>query len=197
MKTRFIYKAVFCICFFVRRYYDTFITRIILSVNDVEYGKSLLSINGIPQLHISYHAKNVKFGDCVVFNNYNDAGWFSKCSIWVRDGATLNIGDNTGLNGVLIYSMNSVTIGNDVKVGGGARIFDTDFHPLDYIARRKDLEGTKTLPVVIDDDVFIGANSIICKGVHIGARSIVAAGSVVVKDIPAGEVWGGNPAKFI
>ena len=59
------------------------------------------------------------------------------------------------------------------------------------------MEGTKTSPIVIEDDVFIGANSIICKGVHIGARSIIAAGSVVVKDIPRDEVWGGNPARFI
>ena len=52
-------------------------------------------------------------------------------------------------------------------------------------------------PVVIEDDVFVGTHCIICKGVRIGNRSIVAAGSVVVKDIPNGEVWGGNPAKFI
>ena len=60
-----------------------------------------------------------------------------------------------------------------------------------------DRANTKTAPVIIDDDVFIGTNCIIGKGVHIGARSIIAAGSVVVKDIPADEVWGGNPARFI
>ncbi|KAB6168334.1 acyltransferase, partial [Bacteroides xylanisolvens] len=52
-------------------------------------------------------------------------------------------------------------------------------------------------PIVIEDDVFIGAHCIISKGVTIGARSIVAAGSVVVKSIPPDEVWGGNPARFI
>lgn len=197
MKTRLLNKSLFCTWFALKRYYNTIATRILFSLNDVEYGKGLVSINGRPQLQVSYHAKRISIGKGVVFNNYNDAGWFSRCSIWVRNNASLAIGDNTGFNGVLIYAMNSVTIGNNVKVGGGARIFDTDFHPLDYLKRRDSLEGTKTAPVEIEDDVFIGANSIICKGVHIGARAIVAAGSVVVKDIPADEVWGGNPAHFI
>ena len=52
-------------------------------------------------------------------------------------------------------------------------------------------------PIVIDDDVLIGARCIILKGVHIGARSIVGAGSVVTGDIPAGEIWAGNPARKI
>jgi acetyltransferase-like isoleucine patch superfamily enzyme len=51
--------------------------------------------------------------------------------------------------------------------------------------------------VIIEDDVFIGARSVICKGVTIGARSIIAAGSVVVKDIPADCIAGGNPCKVI
>jgi acetyltransferase-like isoleucine patch superfamily enzyme len=52
-------------------------------------------------------------------------------------------------------------------------------------------------PVRIEDGAFIGTNAIICKGVTIGKESIVAAGAVVVKSIPPGEIWGGNPAKFI
>lgn len=55
----------------------------------------------------------------------------------------------------------------------------------------------KHAPIKIEDDVFIGARTIITKGVTIGAKSIVAAGSVVVCNIPSGEIWGGNPAKFI
>lgn len=77
---------------------------------------------------------------------------------------------------------------------------DTNFHSTNWeirMDRKKDIINAKTAPVKIDDFVFIGARSIICKGVHIGEKSLVAAGSVVVKDIPAGELWGGNPAKFI
>lgn len=77
-------------------------------------------------------------------------------------------------------------------------ITDSNHHSLDW--RVRNLEGDtdrKSAPVVIEDYVFIGARSIVLKGVRIGARSVIAAGSVVVKDIPAGELWGGNPAKFI
>lgn len=57
--------------------------------------------------------------------------------------------------------------------------------------------GGATSPVVIKDGVFIGAHCIILKGVTIGEKSIIGAGSVVTKSIPDGEIWAGNPAKFI
>ena len=177
---------------------NTWIFRTKLFLNGVTCGKLVKSYGfSGPSVRISLNAGNVKIGDNVTFNNYNDAGWYAKCSLWVKEKATLKIGDNSGFNGVLIYSSKSVSIGDNVKVGGGSRIFDTDFHPLDYLTRRTSNEGTKTADIVIGDDVFIGTNCIISKGVHIGARSIIAAGSVVVKSIPADEVWGGNPAKFI
>ena len=53
------------------------------------------------------------------------------------------------------------------------------------------------MPIIVGDDVFVGANSIILKGVIIGARVIIGAGSVVTKNIPSDEIWAGNPAKFI
>ena len=57
--------------------------------------------------------------------------------------------------------------------------------------------GGATIPVVIKDGAFIGAHCIILKGVSIGEKSVVGAGSVVTKSIPDGEIWAGNPAKFI
>lgn len=82
---------------------------------------------------------------------------------------------------------------------GGTRIFDTDHHPIDWRERRMPGNGLKAKhsPILIEDDVFIGTGCCIMKGVTIGARSIVAAGSVISKSIPPNEVWGGNPAKFI
>lgn len=61
----------------------------------------------------------------------------------------------------------------------------------------KNVDGTVSKPITVEDDVFVGANCIIGKGVTIGARSIIAAGSVVVKSIPKDEIWGGNPTRFI
>lgn len=194
----YIFKGI-CLCvFFTRCFVATNIFKLLLVLNKVTYGKKLSSNGGaIPQLRISPKAKCVKFGKNVSFNNYNDVAWYSKCAIWVKKEASLIIGDDSGLNGALVYASNSVLIGNNVKIGGGTKIFDTDFHPLNYEIRRSSNEGTLTAPVVIEDDVFIGTSCLIMKGVHIGARSIVAAGSVVVKSIPSDEIWGGNPAKFI
>ena len=63
----------------------------------------------------------------------------------------------------------------------------------------KKKDGSRTIhdPVYIEDGVFIGAGSIILKGVRIGKNSIVGAGSVVAKSIPEGEIWAGNPAKRV
>ena len=68
---------------------------------------------------------------------------------------------------------------------------------MDSQVRRSSNEGTKSAPVVIEDDVWVGAHCIILKGVTIGARSIIGAGSVVTKSIPADCVAAGNPCKVI
>lgn len=194
---RTIYKISLYVFTLLMCYICSCLFRFRLYLNGVRFGKNVWTYNAVPKLVINRKAGNVCIGNNVKFNNYNDAGWNSKCSIWVRERASLSIGDNSGFNGVFLYAADNIVIGKNVKVGGGTRIFDTDFHPLNYIVRRDSNEGTKTKPVIIHDDVFIGTNSIIGKGVEIGERSIIAAGSVVVKSVPAGEVWGGNPAKFI
>lgn len=111
----------------------------------------------------------------------------------------IEIGDHSGASAVIISSRSGVTIGKNVKMGGNVRVFDHDYHSLDAAVRRTsdDVHGVKSKPVVIGDDVFIGTNAIILKGVILGARSIVAAGSVVVNNVPADEIWGGNPAAHI
>ena len=111
--------------------------------------------------------------------------------------AQIRIGNNVGMSSTRIRIHKGITIGNDVKIGGGVLLIDTDGHPIDYFQRRITKEGTISAPIVIEDDVWIGAQSIILKGVTIGARSIIGAGSVVVKDIPADCIAGGNPCKVI
>ena len=78
------------------------------------------------------------------------------------------------------------------------KIYDTDFHSINYDDRvtNSDINpGVK--PVEIKEGAFIGAFTIILKSVTIGEHSVISAGSVVTKNIPPNEVWGGNPAKFI
>ena len=118
-------------------------------------------------------------------------------AIYLENGASLKIGNNVGMSSTRMWVHDSVIIGDNVKVGACVLITDTDAHPLDYLARRTSNEGTKSAPIVIEDDVWVGAHSIILKGVTIGARSIIGAGSVVTKSIPADCVAAGNPCMLI
>lgn len=197
---RFVYKAVQYAWVVMSSSCCSALFRIKLWLNGVDFGRNVKSMKAVTGLVVNRKAGKVVIGDNVVFNNYGDQSWYCKCKLMVREGASLSIGNDVGMNGVLIYCNESISIGNYVKIGGGTRIFDTDHHSLDYMARReyaKDAMGCVSRPITIEDDVFIGAGCIVGKGVTIGARSIVAAGSVVVKNIPSGEIWGGNPARFI
>jgi acetyltransferase-like isoleucine patch superfamily enzyme len=143
---------------------------------------------------------NCFFGNEVVFNSNltsNLVGLFKPCTLIILDGGELSIGDHTGFSGVSIYCSFKIEIGNYCNFGGNTSIWDTDFHPINYLERRVTIDGAKSKAIKIGDDVFIGANVIILKGVKIGDRSIIGAGSVVTSDIPQDEVWAGNPAKFI
>ena len=102
------------------------------------------------------------------------------------------------MSNVAICSFMKVRIEDDVYIGGDVRIYDTDFHSLDFSNRVGPVDNKiKSLPVLIKHGAFIGASSIILKGVTVGEYSIIGAGSVVTKNIPNGEIWAGNPAKFL
>lgn len=111
--------------------------------------------------------------------------------------ALIRIGNNVGMSSTRIWIHERLTIGNNVKIGGGVLLIDTDCHPIDYLVRRNSNEGTCSSPIVIEDDVWIGAQSIVLKGVTIGARSIIGAGSVVTKSIPSDSIAVGNPCKIV
>ncbi|PKH06621.1 sugar O-acetyltransferase [Moritella sp. Urea-trap-13] len=110
-------------------------------------------------------------------------------------GKTISIGNDTFINmGVTMLDNAPITIGNNVLIGPSTQFY-TPTHPLDYQRRRK--WEVQCLPIVVQDDVWIGGNVVICQGVTIGARSIVAAGSVVTKDVAPDTLVGGMPAKLI
>ncbi|HLX12794.1 MAG TPA: acyltransferase [Bacteroidota bacterium] len=113
---------------------------------------------------------------------------YSGCRIEIGKGATLTIGNGTYLNrNTTVICHQSVSIGNDCKIAWNVNIMDTDQHPIHGRVMRNSA-------VVIDDHVWIGANAIILKGVHIGSYAVIAAGAVVTKDVPSNAVVGGNPA---
>lgn len=109
-----------------------------------------------------------------------------------------------------IWSSASINIGNRVLISHNVNIHDTDSHSIDAYLRSKHFStimstgypeenvfDIKASPVVIEDDVWIGFNSTILKGVNIGRGSIVAACSTVTKDIPSNVIVAGNPAKIV
>lgn len=121
-------------------------------------------------------------------------------NIVIHPNATLSIGNNVGLSQISIECANCISIGNNVNIGAGCLLIDSNFHSSDWKIRRDrglDIHYAKTAPIYIGDDVFIGARSIIGKGVSIGDRVMIAAGSVVIKDIPNDCIAGGNPCIVI
>lgn len=113
------------------------------------------------------------------------------------EGRGLQIGNHVGISHFSVTAFSSITIEDNVLIGSNCMIADTDFHSLEYECRRQEPDtNTRIKPIVIHEGAFIGARSIILKGVEIG-RHFVGAGSGVTKNIPDGEIWAGSPAVFI
>lgn len=110
-------------------------------------------------------------------------------------GYNISIGDQVFINfNCVILDINAVNIGNRSMLGPGVHIYAAT-HPTDAKTRGRMLEFGK--PVDIGEDVWVGGGAIICPGVRIGDRSIIAAGAVVTRDVPADVIVGGNPARII
>ena len=88
----------------------------------------------------------------------------------------------------------TITIGDDVQVGPGLQ-FLTPTHPVEAAPRRAKWEAAK--PISVGDNVWLGGGVIICPGVSIGANTVVGAGAVVVRDLPANVIAVGNPARVV
>jgi acetyltransferase-like isoleucine patch superfamily enzyme len=114
-----------------------------------------------------------------------------------KPGAVLIIGDHFGMTGGSIVVDKHVKIGNNVAVGANTIICDTDFHPLQSIKRFQDPNKGAAAPIIIEDNVFIGMQCLILKGVTIGEGSVIGAGSVVTKNVPSRVIVAGNPARII
>ena len=124
----------------------------------------------------------------------NKGAWFVAPNVF--DEPVLSIGNNTSINYRTVISVeSSVTIGNNCLIAEETKIFDNNSHGIDYHHRKMTVEDVS--PIVIHDNVWIGMNSIILKGVTIGEGAVVAAGSVVTKDVAPMTLVGGNPARQI
>jgi acetyltransferase-like isoleucine patch superfamily enzyme len=113
--------------------------------------------------------------------------------------SSISIGDHSGLSGTSVCAARSVSIGAYCLIGANVTITDYDFHAVAPENRRYNTTPADIgcAPVVIEDNVWIGMNAIILKGVTVGKNSVIAAGSVVTASVPPNCIAGGNPARII
>lgn len=135
-------------------------------------------------------------GRQVSLNSFpNGSVYRTALSTYYKD-AIITIGENCKLNGVVIHCNRSVTIAKNCMFGPGTIICDNDSHRVVIDHNERNCEAVSA-SINIMENVWVGMNCIILKGVCIGENSIIAAGSLVVKDVQANCLYGGNPAKFI
>lgn len=132
---------------------------------------------------------------------------YAGCSFAVGVNGTCTVGDFTLMNGALVMAEERIEIGSHCLISWNVGIADSDFHPIAPAQRIIDAHALapffkdrpprpklRTVPVIISDNVWIGMNAVILKGVTIGENSVVAAGAVVTKSVPPNVVVAGNPA---
>lgn len=180
--------------------------RLRFKIRGVKYGENMKIFN---RIHFEGDG-TVVIGDNFVFRSGDGLNPLSRNirgMFFVENNAVINIGDNVGISSACIWANNGISIGNNVNVGADCLIIDTDAHPHDYLKRRRSYADEvgysvyksiiPSAPITIGDDVWIGARCQVLKGVHIGNRTIIAAGSVVNKDIPSDVIAGGVPCKVL
>lgn len=110
-------------------------------------------------------------------------------------GYQTRVGARTFVNfGLVSIDVATVTIGEDVQIGPGVQLL-TATHPLDPGPRREKWEAAQ--PITVEDNVWLGGGVVVCPGVTIGRDTVVGAGSVVTRDLPAGVVAVGSPARVL
>jgi acetyltransferase-like isoleucine patch superfamily enzyme len=114
-----------------------------------------------------------------------------------RADAVIEVGTDCGFTGTTLVAADRVTIGDRVLAGRKASLVDTDFHPLTPEGRAEDINAGDAAPITVEDDVFLGTEALVLKGVTVGEGAVVGAGAAVTQDVPLRTVVAGNPAQGV
>ena len=202
IKNNFIKQALdmpWAAAFEMRRIASLPFIRLMFIIHGITWGRRW-HVWGMPIIQ-RYRGSRIEIGDGVLLRSWSSTNPLApnhRVVLATRNAdAIIKVGQDVGMTGTTLVAAELIEIGERVQIGANATIVDTDFHPLDPETRRKDFLAGKHAPVIIENDVFIGMNSIILKNVRIGRGSVIGAGSVVACDIPAGVIAAGNPAQVI
>lgn len=179
----------------------TFLTspllKIILKINGVKYGNDV-TVYGIPRIE---NRGNIELGNHIRLISakcaYNSGNLSGGVFLRTAGSGIIKTGDEVYLNGTTIISEEEVILGNRIMIGANTVILDTNSHNVPYKDRLRRWDKIMRKPVKVEDDVWIGANCFILKGVTIGRGSVIGAGSVVNNDVKPFSIYAGNPAVFV
>lgn len=192
-------RAIRCINRNFHRIWFKFVT-----YSNVLYAKNIgvhilgkIEFNGWTSFFRSTNS-TIEIGKNCIFNSVcykNHMGINHRCILSVTPPddsikGILKIGDNCGFSGTSIWCFDKIIIGKNVRCGANTLIMDGDAH-------FDDPRTSKPKPIIIKDNVFLGANVVVKKGVTIGENSVIGMNSVVTHDIPANSVAVGIPCKVI
>lgn len=180
------------------------INKTIFHIYGVTYGKGFVS-NGIiwvkTRAHIKMNsASHIYLGENVQINSSlyaNPSSHATKTILYPIENGRIHIGNNVGISNSILIANEQVTIEDNVMIGAGCMISDTDWHSIKYNERMKGDFGIAVKPIVIKKGVWLGGGVTVLKGVTIGEYSVIGAGAVVTKNIPPKQIWAGNPARYI
>lgn len=157
-----------------------------VKTNGIVYSAGRLCVNKANSAEISI-GKKCRFMSKSWGNNI---GLNHNCMLSASDSSRLVVGDYCSFSGVSIWCFDSVIIGNRVRVGANCLIMDGDAH-------QDDPRAGKNKPIVIEDNVWLGGNVVVKKGVTIGRNSVIGMNSVVTQSVPANSVAIGNPCRVV
>lgn len=185
-------SKIFFLFRYIKDVFLLFLLHLNLRINGVVYGEKISGNRCLIK-----NKGKIELGNNVKLNSYPD-GELYKTGLYTQlDSALIKIGNNTGLNGTIVRARNKIIIGDNCMFGHGVIILDNNSHNTSIDPVKRATGKIPDSPVIIGNNVWVGMHSIILRGVNIGDNSIIAAGSIVTKNVPNNQLFGGNPATFI